>query len=54
MRVPVDRGNMPYSAVTQPLPLPRKKPGTEFSTDALHKTLVSPDSIKTDPSACRV
>jgi hypothetical protein len=52
MRLPVERGSMPYSAVTQPLPLPRRKPGTEFSTEAVQMTRVSPHSINTEPSAC--
>ena len=47
----VERGIMPYSAVTQPCPLPFRNRGTESSTDALHKTLVSPNSIRTEPSA---
>ena len=36
-RVCVARGSMPYSAVTQPWPLPRRKPGTPSSTLAVHK-----------------
>ena len=42
---------MPYSAVTQPAPLPRRKGGTDSSTEAVHKTRVSPIAIKTEPSA---
>src|SRR4029434_2672455 len=42
---------MPYSAVTQPAPLPRRKGGTDSSTEAVHKTRVSPMAIKTEPSA---
>src|SRR5215831_4588597 len=42
---------MPYSAVTQPAPLPRRKGGTDCSTEAVHKTRVSPMAIKTEPSA---
>ena len=38
MRLPVDRGSMPYSAVTQPWPLPFKKLGTRSSTLAVHNT----------------
>src|SRR3546814_8231130 len=45
---------MPYSAVTQPSPLPRKKPGTRFSTLAVHNTRVSPKLTSTEPSAWRV
>ncbi len=50
----VARGNMPYSAVTQPLPEPRKNRGTPRSTVAVHSTRVSPNSISTEPSACLV
>ena len=53
-RVCVARGSMPYSAVTQPSPLPRLCGGTFSSTDAVHSTLVSPNSISTEPSAWRV
>src|SRR5712692_8451275 len=42
---------MPYSAVTQPAPLPRRKGGTDSSTEAVHKTRVSPIAINTEPSA---
>jgi hypothetical protein len=45
---------MPYSAVTQPSPLPRRKPGTRFSTLAVHSTRVSPKHTSTEPSAWRV
>jgi len=48
---PVDLGNMPYSAVTQPSPLPLRNPGTLDSTLAVHNTFVSPQAIKTEPSA---
>ena len=48
------RGSMPYSAVTQPSPLPRLCGGTFSSTDAVHSTLVSPNATSTEPSACRV
>ena len=40
---------MPYSAVTQPSPLPRRKPGTRFSTLAVHSTRVSPKETSTEP-----
>ena len=53
-RVCVARGNMPYSAVTHPSPLPRLCGGTFSSTEAVHSTRVAPISIKTDPSACTV
>jgi hypothetical protein len=42
LRVWVARGSMPYSAVTQPSPLPFLWPGTFSSTDAVHSTRVSP------------
>ena len=51
IRVLVERGSMPYSAVTQPEPLPRRKPGTDSSTLAVHNTLVAPNSTSTLPSA---
>ena len=54
LRVCVARGNMPYSAVTQPSPLPRLCGGTFSSTEAVHSTLVLPNSISTEPSACIV
>ncbi|MGV3680442.1 MAG: hypothetical protein ACO1PM_12060, partial [Acidovorax sp.] len=36
------RGSMPYSAVTQPSPLPRLCGGTRSSTEAVHSTVVLP------------
>ena len=53
-RVWVARGSIPYSAVTQPEPLPLRKPGTFSSTLAVHSTRVSPNSTSTEPSAWRV
>src|SRR6188474_134380 len=50
----VARGSMPYSAVTQPSPRPRRKDGTPSSALAVTSTRVSPNSTSTDPSACRV
>jgi len=50
-RVCVARGSMPYSAVTQPSPLPRLCGGTFSSTDAVHSTFVWPNSTSTEPSA---
>src|SRR5512137_5318 len=44
---------MPYSAVTHPCPVSRRNGGTRSSTLAVHTTLVSPTSIRTDPSAWR-
>jgi hypothetical protein len=54
MRVAVERGNMPYSAVIQPLPSPRRNRGTPLSTLAVQITRVSPNSTSTEPSACLV
>jgi len=53
MRVLVERGSMPYSAVTQPLPWPFRKGGTFSSMEAVQSTLVSPNSTSTDPSGWR-
>jgi hypothetical protein len=39
-RVDVARGSMPYSAVTQPLPAPRRKGGTLSSMLAMQMTRV--------------
>src|SRR3990170_6146003 len=46
-----DRGSMAYSAVTHPLFLSLRWGGTFSSLVAVQMTLVSPTSIKTDPSA---
>ena len=54
MRSFVARGSMPYSAVTQPSPLPRRNGGTFSSTLAVHSTRVSPNETSTEPSAWRV
>ena len=51
VRVDVARGSMPYSAVTQPLPLLRRNGGTRSSTLAVQITLVRPASTSTEPSA---
>jgi hypothetical protein len=51
MRPWVDLGNIPYSPVTQPLPLPRKKEGALSSSVAVQRTCVSPNLMKHDPSA---
>src|SRR5580698_5762461 len=45
---------MAYSAVTQPVPLPSKNPGTFSSTDAVQITWVSPQAMSAEPSACRL
>ena len=50
LRSRLARGNIEYSAVTQPWP-GRTWGGTRSSTEALHSTLVSPHSISTLPSA---
>src|SRR5215472_646527 len=50
-RVPVARGSMPYSAVTQPRPELRRKGGTVFSTEAVQRTWVSPKRARQEPSA---
>src|SRR6187402_2448631 len=52
VRVVVARGSMPYSAVTQPLPVLRRNGGTRSSTLAVQITFVRPTSIRTEPSAC--
>ena len=54
LRVWVLRGSMPYSAVTQPWPLPRLCGGTRSSTDAVHSTRVRPKATSTEPSAWQV
>src|SRR5208282_6553720 len=45
---------MPYSLVTQPLPVPFKNPGTPSSTVAVQITRVLPSSINTLPSAVEI
>ena len=50
-RSPVDPGSREYSAVTQPLPLPRIHGGTRSSTDAVHSTRVRPIETRTEPGA---
>ena len=54
VRVLVARGNMPYSAVIQPSPLPRSQAGARSSMLAVHSTRVSPKLTSTEPSAWRV
>ena len=53
VRVWVERGSIPYSAVTQPLPLLRIHGGTFSSTEAVQSTWVSPNFTRHDPSAWR-
>ena len=50
----VERGSMPYSAVTQPWFFPFRKRGTLVSTLAVQSTRVLPNSTSTEPSACLV
>ena len=47
-------GSIEYSAVTQPLPVPRIQRGTSSSTDAVHSTLVRPTVTSTEPAAASV
>src|SRR5438270_2751931 len=51
VRFSVERGSMEYTAVTQPLPLPRRNCGTLSSTEAAQSTRVFPTVISADPSA---
>ena len=51
-RVCVAAGNMAYSAVTQPRPLPRLQLETPSSILAAHSTRVSPSSKMQLPIAC--
>ena len=51
LRAPVDAGNMPYSAVTQPRPLPDSHRGTPVSTLAVQITCVRPTEISAEPVA---
>src|ERR1700687_1096075 len=54
MRVGLDPGSIPYSAVTHPFPVLRRNGGTSSSTVAVQMTRVSPISISTAPGACRM
>ena len=47
----VARGSIEYSAVTQPLPVPRSQGGPFSSTVAAQSTLVSPNVTMQEPSA---
>ena len=53
LRSPVDAGSIPYSAVTQPRPLPAIQRGTDSCTDAVQITRVSPHEISAEPVAVR-
>ncbi len=50
-RLWVARGSMPYSAVTQPWPLPFRNGGTPSSRLAVTRTLVWPKETRHEPSA---
>ena len=45
------RGSIEYSAVTQPVPLPRRWGGTRSAIVAAHRTRVSPKWTMHEPSA---
>ena len=47
-------GSIEYSAVTQPLPLPRIHRGTSSSIDAVHSTRVRPKLTRHEPAAISV
>ena len=47
-------GSIEYSAVTQPLPLPRIQRGTSSSMLAVHSTRVRPNDTRHDPAAISV
>ena len=51
VRSAVARGSIEYSAVTQPVPLPRKCGGVRSSIVAAHRTSVSPTRMRHEPSA---
>jgi hypothetical protein len=53
IRVLVARGSIPYSAVTQPCPVPFRNDGGRSSIVAVHRTRVLPTVIRHDPSALR-
>ena len=47
-------GSIEYSAVTQPLPLPRIQRGTSSSIDAVHSTGCARTVTRHDPAAISV
>ena len=47
-------GSIEYSAVTQPLPLPRIQRGTSSSTEAVQSTWVRPNVTRHEPAAIDV
>ena len=52
VRVEVEAGSIPYSAVSQPWPLPASQRGTPSSIVAAHSTRVRPKEIRAEPWAC--
>src|SRR5918996_4802355 len=52
VRVPVDAGSIPYSAVSQPRPEPESQRGTPSSSVAVQSTRVLPKEMSTEPWAC--
>src|SRR5690606_2646351 len=50
----VERGNMAYSAVTHPVPLPVSQRGTPFVKLAVQRTRVLPNEMSALPSAWRL
>ena len=51
MRWPVEAGSIPYSALTQPRPVPRSQRGVSASMLAVQITRVRPIENSTEPSA---
>jgi len=51
IRSGLEPGSIEYSAVTQPLPVPRIHLGTSLATDAVQSTLVRPMATSTEPAA---
>ena len=54
LRCGVAPGSIAYSAVSQPLPLPRRNGGTPSVTEAVQITRVRPHSMSTEPAAISV
>jgi hypothetical protein len=50
-RSPVDAGSIPYSAVSQPRPLPDSQRGTPSVCEAVQMTRVSPALMSAEPVA---
>ena len=53
LRSPVEAGSIPYSAVSQPPPLPAIQRGTLSWTEAVQITRVSPAEMSAEPVAGR-